>query len=58
MSICINHGNLKLSLILIIAIPRAAAELKDIGIFKAAAEVFGMLLNDGFAFNRFLGGEH
>lgn len=36
---------------------RAAAKLNDIGIFKDATEVFGMLLDDSFALQRFLGGE-
>ena len=45
------------SFILIITIPRAAAELTDVGIFKAATKVFGMLLNDSFALERFLGCE-
>ena len=46
---------LKFSLILIVAIPRAAAGLDDIGIFKRAAEVLGVLPDDCFALKQFLG---
>ena len=46
-----------LPLILIITIPRAAAELDDVGIFKASTEVLGVLLDNGFALNGFLGRE-
>ena len=47
-----------LSLILIITIPRATAEFDDVRIFKCSTKVFGVLLDNGFASNRFLGGEH
>lgn len=47
---------LKFFFILIIAIPRTAAELKDVGFLKAATEVFGVLLDDSFALDGFLGG--
>ena len=43
--------------IFIITIPRTPTKLKDVGIFKAATEVFGVLLNDGFAFKRLFGSE-
>ena len=46
--------NCQLSLILIIAIPRATAKFDDVGIFESATEVFGVLLDDGFALNRLL----
>ena len=42
-------------LIFIIAVPRATTKLDDVWIFKASTKVFGMLFNDGFALNRFLG---
>ena len=48
--------NFKLSLILIIAISRAATKFYDIGIIKSSTEVFGMLLDNGFAVDRFLCG--
>ena len=49
--------NCQLSLILIITISRATTKLDNVRIVEAAAEVFGVLLNDCFALNRFLGGE-
>ena len=48
---------LKFSLILIVAIPRTTTKLDDIGIFKRAAEVLGMFLDNGFAMERFLSGK-
>jgi len=45
----------KCSLIFIITIPRAATQFQDVGIFKSATEDFGMLLDDCFAVDGFLG---
>ena len=41
--------------VFIVAIPRAAAELNNIVIFKTSAEVFRVLLYDGLALYGFLG---